>query len=328
MRAIVVKEQGGAEVLQVQDYDLSFPEPLQVTVKMEAIGVNFVDIHERQGRYSVPFPFIPGKEGAGVVVSKGEQVTDFKIGDRVGFAYIEGGAYAEYVNVHQDHLYHLPKTIAFSTAAASSLQAITAYILTHETYPVQPCQNVLVHAAGGGLGKLLVQMAKKRGATVIGTVSNEEKAEFAMAVGADFIIRYDREDFLPSVMDITAGQGVDVVYDSVGAKTVFRSADCLKNLGMLVLCGQTSGEVPPLNLNLLLGRQNTDRGSLFITCPVIRHYILDKVSMRQKIGHILSMIEQEELIILIDRNLPLENASLAHESLERRKTIGKLILYP
>lgn len=320
MKAIVVQQPGGPEALVVQEVPVPEPGPGQALVRIHSIGVNFIDIYHRTGLYPLPLPFTPGSEASGVVEAVGEGVTEVKPGDRVAYA-MHRGAYAEYAVVPAWMLAPLPDELSFETGAAAMLQGLTAHYLTHSTFPIRPGHTVLVHAAAGGVGLLLVQMAKAKGATVIGTVSTRAKAELAKAAGADHVIIYTETDFVEAVNEITGGQKLDCVYDSVGKETFHKSLQCLKPRGYLVLFGQSSGPVPPIDLQIL----NT-HGSLFVTRPSLGHYILDRRELLERTGDLFAWIAQGKLKLRIDSTFPLEQASEAHRRLESRASAGKILL--
>jgi NADPH:quinone reductase len=322
MKAIRIHNHGGPEVLTYDD--VAVPEPMagEARVKVEAIGVNFIDIYHRTGLYPLKTPFTLGMESAGVVDAVGEGVTDVKIGERVAYAMIPG-SYAEYAIVPAARLAPLPAFIDAKTAAAIMLQGMTAHYLTRSTYALKKADTALVHAAAGGVGLMLVQVAKMLGARVIGTVSTEAKAELAKQAGADEIIVYTQLDFLVEVKRITNGQGVHVVYDSVGATTFDKSLDCLKPRGTLVLFGQSSGPVAPFDPGKLAAK-----GSLFLTRPSLAHYTLDRAELLQRSGELFDWIQAGKLKPRIDNVLALKDAAAAHRLLEGRKTTGKLVLIP
>ncbi|MFB2917252.1 quinone oxidoreductase family protein [Aerosakkonema funiforme] len=327
MKAILVKNYGGSEQLQLTEVPQPEISPVDILIKLEAAGVNFVDVYERSGVYSnLQLPYIPGKEGAGVVVGKGEMVKNFAIGERVAFPYINCGSYAEYVAIPASQAVSLPAEIDFITGAGCLLQGLTAHFLTHDTFRLGTGHTALIHAAAGGVGLLAVQMAKLRGATVIGTVSTEIKAQMVKKAGADYVIRYDQEDFVSAVMDWTDGVGVDVVYDSVGVATFNRSLQILKSRGLLVVFGQSSGVVPAVDLNSQLGNRDKERGSFYITRPVIRHYIGDELALKSRADELFKYIITEAIKVLIGYQYELSSAKKAHDDLEKRLTIGKSIL--
>jgi NADPH2:quinone reductase len=322
VKAIRIDAFGGPEVLRVST--LGDPEPRdgQLCVRLEAVGVNFIDVYHRTGLYPNPLPFVPGMEGAGRVEARGEGVSAFRVGDRVAWAGLPG-SYAEIALVPAERAVALPPGVDSRMAAALMLQGMTAHYLCSSTYRLRAGDSCLVHAAAGGVGLLLVQMAKRRGARVIGTVSTEEKARLAREAGADEVILYTREDFVAAVERVTEGRGVEVVYDSVGKATAERSLDCLAPRGMLVLLGNASGPVAPID-PLVLSR----KGSLFLTRPTLNHYISDRASLETRAGEVLADAAAGRLHVRIDRTLPLADAAEAHRSLEARETSGKLLLVP
>lgn len=320
MKAIRVERPGGPEVLTLQDVPLPEPGPGQARVRIHRIGVNYIDIYHRTGLYPLDLPFTPGSEAAGVVDAVGEGVTEVKVGDRVAYA-MHRGSYAEYAIVPAWILAPIPDEISFETAAAVMLQGLTAHYLTHSTFPIQPGHKVLVHAAAGGVGLLLVQMAKARGATVFGTVSTQAKAELAKAAGADEVILYTQEDFAEAIQTITGGEGLDCVYDSVGKDTFEKSLKCLRPRGYLVLFGQSSGPVPPVDLQIL-----NSHGSLYVTRPSLAHYILDREELLQRTNDLFAWIKEKKLDVRIDSTFPLAQAAEAHKRLESRASSGKILL--
>lgn len=322
MKAIRVHEFGGPEVLHYEDAPLPEAGPGAARVKLEAIGLNYIDTYHRTGLYPATLPMIPGMEGAGIVDAVGPDVTTVKPGDRVAYCMVLG-AYAEYATVPADKLVPLPEQISFEQAAAVLLQGMTAHYLAHSTYPLQPGDVCLVHAAAGGVGLLLVQMAKRAGAVVFGTVGSEEKAALAREAGADVTILYDQVDFEQEVKRHTGGRGVDVVYDSVGVATFEKSLNCLRPRGLMALFGQSSGPVPPINLQVL-----NAKGSLFVTRPYLGHYILTRSELMSRAGDVLIWTASGELRVRIDRALPLSQAAEAHKLLQSRQTAGKLLLIP
>ena len=322
MKAIRVHETGGPEKLKYEDIQVSEPGAGQARVKIHAIGLNFIDVYFRTGLYKTPLPFIPGMEAAGVVDAVGEGVTSVSPGDRVAYA-MNLGAYAEFALVNAGQLVKLPTHVDFKTGAAALLQGMTAHYLTHSTFPLQSGQTALVHAAAGGAGLLVVQMAKMIGARVIGTVSTEEKASLAQAAGADHVILYEQVDFESEVKKITEGQGVEVVYDSVGRKTFDKGLNCLRRRGMMVLFGQSSGPVPPLDPNTL-----NPKGSLYLTRPSLGHYIALPEELQWRAEDVLKWVESGQLKLRIDQSFPLKDAAEAHRALEGRKTTGKVLLQP
>ncbi len=294
----------------------------QAIVKLEAIGVNFIDVYQRSGLYPVELPYVLGVEGAGTVHQLGPGVESLRIGDRVAWVGING-AYAEYAAVPADKLVKLPEAVGFQEAAAAMLQGMTAHYLAVETYPIKKGDAVLVHAAAGGVGQLLVQLAKRRGARVLATVSTEQKAELARKAGADEVILYSEKDFESEVKRLTGGKGVNVVYDSVGQATFLKSLECLSLRGFLVSFGQSSGKIPDFD-PAILGR----KGSLYLTRPSLFHYIADRESLERRASDVLSWVSKGELRLHIGDTVALCDASDAHRRLEARKTTGKVLLLP
>jgi NADPH2:quinone reductase len=322
MKAVRIHRYGGLEALQCEDVPVPEPGRSEARVKLEAIGVNFIDIYHRTGLYPNPLPFTPGMEGAGVVDSVGEGVTEIKAGDRVAYA-MELGSYAEQAVVPAWRLVPIPPALDSRSAGAAMLQGLTAHYLTHSTYPLKKGDTALIHAAAGGVGLLLVQIAKHLGATVIGTVSTDEKARLARDAGADEVIVYTRSDFAVEVKRLTQGSGVNVVYDSVGQTTFDRSLDCLTPRGSMVLFGQSSGPVPAFNLGSLAAK-----GSLFVTRPTLVHYLRSREELLQRATDILRWIVSDELKLRIDETFSLTAAGEAQRRLESRQTTGKLLLIP
>jgi NADPH2:quinone reductase len=322
MKAIRIHETGGPEVLRYEDTDLGDPGEGEVRVKIAAAGVNFIDIYQRTGLYSITLPFTLGLEAAGVIEAVGPGVTEFKVGDHVAYS-SQPGAYAEAANVPVSKLAPVPAELDLAQAAASILQGMTAHYLTHSTYPLKEGETTLVHAAAGGAGLLLVQVAKMLGATVIGTVSTEEKAQLARQAGADHVILYTQTDFEAETKRLTDGRGVDVVYDSVGKTTFDKSLNVLRPRGYLVLFGQSSGPVPPLDPNIL-----NPKGSLFLTRPTLFHYVAERAELLKRAGDLFHWITSGQVSVRIDRSLPLAEAGEAHRLLAGRKTAGKLVLIP
>ena len=322
MKAIRVHQCGGPEVLKYDEVPLPEPGAGEGRVKLEAIGLNFIDTYQRSGIYPLQVPFSPGMEGAGVVDAIGETVTEVKKGDRVAYAMVPG-SYADYVVVPSSRLVQLPQNIDTRSAAAVMLQGMTAHFLTQTTFPLKKGVTALVHAAAGGVGQLLIQIAKRSGATVFGTVSTEEKARLAKDAGADEVIFYTKADFLAEVKKLTDGKGVDVVYDSVGKSTFDKSLDCLRPRGYLVLFGQSSGPVPPFNIATLGAK-----GSLFVTRPSLAHHGVQREELLQRSGDLFKWLAAGELKLRIDKTFPLSEAAEAHRQLEGRKTSGKVLLIP
>ena len=322
MKAIRIHNHGGPEVLAYEDVPVPEPGAGEARVKIEASGVNFIDIYHRIGLYPMNRPCILGSEGAGIVDALGEGVSEVKPGDRVAYAMIPG-SYAEYAVVPAVKLVPVPDDIDAKSAAGIMLQVMTAHYLSHSTYPLQKGDTALVHAAAGGVGLLLVQVAKLLGAKVIGTVSTQAKADLARRAGADEIIQYTQDDFLAEVKRITNGQGVHVVYDSVGATTFEKSLDCLRPRGYLVLFGQSSGPVAAFDPAKLAAK-----GSLFLTRPSLAHYALTRTELLRRATDLFDWMQAGKLNLRIEKSLPLQDAREAQQLLEKRKTTGKLILIP
>jgi NADPH:quinone reductase len=320
MKAVQVREPGGPEKMETVDVPVPVPGPGQALVRIAASGVNFIDIYFRSGLYKSDLPITLGSEAAGTVESIGPNVTHVAPGDRVAYAMVRG-SYAEYAAVPETSLVKIPDTIDFESAAAAMLQGMTAHYLTNSTFPLNTGQSCLVHAAAGGAGRLTAQMAKIRGARVIGTVSTEEKAAVAAKAGVDHPIVYTAVDFEAEVKRITGGTGVDVVYDSVGKTTFDKSLACLRPRGMMVLFGQSSGPVTAFEPQIL----NT-RGSIFLTRPSLAHYLLSREELLWRAGDVFTAIERGELALRVDHVFPLAEAGAAHRALESRATTGKLIL--
>lgn len=323
MKAIQIREYGGPEVLALEEFPTPEPGPGQALVEVTAVGVNFVDIYNRMGWYKLPhLPSGIGGEGAGRVVSVAPGVTEVRVGDRV--AWLGGSnAYATHMVVAASKLAPVPNGISDEQAAAAMVQGITAQVLVTRTYALKPGDWMLVHAAAGGVGRLLCQLGRRTGAHVIGAVSNEEKARIAREVGAEHTINYTERDFLADVRDITGGKGVNVVYDSVGKDTFDKSLDSLAPLGYMVLFGQSSGFPPPLDIQRLAGGR-----SLFLTRPSVFTYVADRASLLHQTDTVFEMVRKGELVLHIDRKYPLSQAAAAHSDLAGRKTTGKLLLIP
>jgi NADPH2:quinone reductase len=322
MKAVRVHKYGGPEVLAVEEIPIPEPQPDQARVKIEAIGINYIDIYQRTGLYPLQTPFTLGREAAGTVDAVGPNATEVKVGDRVAYA-MEPGAYAEYAVVPAWKLVPVPAKIDSRSAAATMLQGMTAHYLAHSTYPLKPGEAALVHAAAGGVGLLLIQIAKMCGAHVIGTVSTEAKAQLAREAGADEVILYTQTDFLAEVKKLTHGKGVHVVYDSVGVTTFEKSLNCLRPRGCLALFGQSSGPVPTFDLGKL-----ATMGSLFVTRPTLLHYMSDRSELLGRANELFEWIASGRLKLRIDKSFTLTEAAHAHRLLEGRKTTGKLVLFP
>jgi NADPH2:quinone reductase len=322
MKAIRIEEYGGADKLVYQDVDKPEPKPGEALVKIEAIGVNYIDVYHRTGLYPVPLPFTPGTEAAGTVETIAPDVRDIEVGDRVAYA-MAMGSYAEYATVPASTLVKMPDGIDAQSAAAAMLQGMTAHYLSTSTYQLKSGDTALVHAAAGGVGLLLVQMAKRTGARVFGTVSTEEKARLAREAGADEVIIYTEQDFQEEVKRLTAGKGVEVVYDSVGKTTFMKSLDSLAVRGLLALFGQSSGTVAPFDAALL-----AQKGSLYLTRPTLAHYTATREELLWRAGDVLKWVTAGELKLRIGKTFPLAEAAEAHRQLEGRVTTGKILLIP
>ena len=322
MKAIRVHTPGGAEALRYDDVAPPTPKAGEALVKIEAVGINFIDIYIRSGLYKNQLPLTLGQEGAGVVEAAGPGVTEVRVGDRVAYSGTPG-SYAEYAVVPAARLVKIPDGLGAKDAAAAMLQGMTAHYLAHTTYPLKAGDTALVHAAAGGVGLLLVQMAKHRGARVFGTVSTEDKAKLAKEAGADEVILYTQQDFESEVKRLTDGRGVQVVYDSVAKTTFEKSLNSLAPRGYMVLYGQSSGPVPAFDL-----AQLGAKGSLFITRPSLAHYTLTRDELLQRSGDVLGWIRAGQLKLRIDQTYPLKDAAEAHRRLEGRQSTGKLLLVP
>lgn len=322
MKAVLVYETGGPDQMQYVETATPSPGPGQALVKIAASGVNFIDVYFRTGLYKADAPIALGMEGAGVVEAVGPGVTEVAAGDRVAYA-MARGSYAEYAVVPAWQLVRVPAALDLSAGAAAMLQGMTAHYLTHSTYPLKQGDSCLIHAAAGGVGLLLVQMAKMRGARVFGTVSTEAKAGLARQAGADQVVLYTRQDFEQEVKRATEGRGVDVVYDSVGAATWEKSLNCLRPRGMMVTFGNASGAVPPF-LPLVLSQ----KGSLFLTRPTLAHHCANREELLSRAGDVLTWVQSGRLKLHIERTYKFYEAHQAHRDLEARKTTGKLLLVP
>jgi NADPH2:quinone reductase len=322
MKIIQVAKYGGPEELKLVDAPVPKPGPGEALVKIAATGVNFIDVYFRIGLYKADPPFTPGNEASGTVEAAGPDVTEVAPGDRVAYA-MHRGSYAEYTIVPARQLVKLPEAVDFNTAAAAMLQGMTAHYLTHSTWPLKSGDKCLIHAAAGGTGRLLVQMAKMRGATVYGTAGTEEKAALAKEAGADETIVYTKQDFVAEVKRFTGGQGVDVVYDSVGQSTFLKGLDVIRPRGLMALFGQSSGAVEPFNPSIL-----NQKGSLFLTRPSLATHCLTREELLWRAGDVLNWIASGKLKLRIDRTYMLGDAAQAHRDLEGRKTAGKLLLIP
>jgi NADPH2:quinone reductase len=322
MKVVRVHEYGGLEALKYEEVPVREPGEGEARVKIEAIGVNFLDIYQRLGRYQGTVPFTLGQEASGTVEAVASNVTDVKPGDRVAYASVQG-SYAEYANVPAWRLVPTPAEVDAQHAAAVMVQGMTAHYLTHSTYTLKEGETALVHAAGGGTGQLLVQVAKRCGARIFGTVSTEEKAALARDAGADEVILYTQTDFEGEVKRLTNNVGVEVVYDSVGKDTFDKSLNCLRKRGYMVLYGQSSGSVPPVDPQTL-----NAKGSLYLTRPFIGHYTADRAELMWRLNDLFSWIAAGELKVRVDKIFPLAEAAEAHRYLESRQSKGKVLLIP
>jgi NADPH2:quinone reductase len=322
MRAIQVKHPGGPEAMELAELPIPQPKANEAVVKLAASGVNFIDVYVREGRYKAPLPVVPGQEGAGVVTAVGADVKSLKVGDRVAWTSVLG-SYAEYAAVPADRLVPIPQGVSDQQAASVMLQGMTAHYLSHDTYPLKQGETALIHAAAGGVGLLLVQMAHNIGARVIATVSTDEKAELARAAGAHDVILYSKSDFEAETKRLTGGNGVDVVYDSVGKTTFDKGLNVLRPRGMMVLFGGSSGPVPPFDPMML-----AQKGSLYVTRPTLVAYIATREELVARSSAVFSMISAGKLKLRIEHTYPLADVQRAHRDLEARKTTGKLLLIP
>ena len=323
-KAIRMHKTGGPEVMVWEDYEPGKPGSGEALVRHEAVGVNFIDVYHRTGLYPLPsLPATPGMEGAGIVEAVGEGVTEVKTGDRVAYAALPPGAYAQARLIPAHRLVRLPESISFRQAAGMMLRGMTARYLLYGCYKVKRGDTLLVQAAAGGVGLILSQWAKFLGATVIGTVGSREKAELARAHGCDHTILYREEDFASRVREITGGRGVDVVYDSVGQATFMKSLDCLRPMGMMVSFGQSSGTVPPFDLGLL-----SAKGSLFLTRPTLMVYTAKREDLLAHAADLFEVVTRGAVKIEVRQTYPLAEASRAHRDMEARKTTGSTMLIP
>jgi NADPH:quinone reductase len=322
MKAIRVHAPGGPEVLKYEDVPQPVPGPHETLVKIDAAGVNYVDVYQRSGRYPTPPPYTLGQEAAGTVAAVGSAVRDVQPGDRVAYTGILGG-YAEYAAVPAERLVPLPDDVSTKHGAAAMLQGMTAHYLACTTYPLKPGDICLIHAAAGGVGLLLCQIAKLRGARVLGTVSTDAKARLARDAGADEVILYVERDFEEEVKRLTGGAGVQVIYDSVGLSTFTKGLSCLARRGMMVLCGQSSGAVDLLDPQVL-----SQKGSLFLTRPTLAHYVATRAELELRAGEVLGWIREGRIKVRIGKEFSLADAAEAHRQLEGRHTMGKVLLIP
>ncbi len=322
MKAIIVENCGGPEVLNYRETERPEPKAGEALVRIEAIGLNYIDVYHRTGLYPLPRPFIPGMEAAGVVEALGPEVTDLAAGDRVAYAMHLGG-YAEFAVVPAWKLVKVPDGIDSRRAAAAMLQGMTAHYLTTSVYPLKAGQTALIHAAAGGVGLLLVQMVKRIGARAIGSVSTEAKAQLAREAGADDLIIYTQQDFEQETRRLTGGRGVDVVYDSVGQSTFLKGLNSLAPRGMMALFGQSSGPVPAFDPALL-----AQKGSLFLTRPSLAHYAATREELNWRSGDLFNWIKSGQLKLRVEMTFPLAEAAESHRQLEAKKTTGKVLLIP
>jgi len=322
MNAIRVHKPGGADVLQVEDIPDPSPGPAEVAIDVEAIGVNFIEIYQREGLYPMPLPFTPGSEASGIVRALGDDVTELKLGDRVVSQSVKG-SYAQRAVVLADRAVRVPPSVTGKQAAAVFLQGLTAHYLATSTFPLEKGHRALIHAAAGGVGLLLCQIAKRRGAFVIGTASTPEKRELACGAGADEVIDYTTQDFAAETRRITSGAGVHVVYDSVGRTTFDKSLDCLVPRGMMVLFGQSSGPVPPMDPQIL-----NRKGSLYLTRPTLNTYVATRDELVERSDEVLEWVASGELAVRIGGEFPLAQAADAQQALTGRQTTGKVLLIP
>jgi NADPH2:quinone reductase len=320
MKAIQVQKTGGPEALTLVDLPVPKPKPNEAVVKIAAIGVNFIDVYFREGRYPAPLPFVDGQEAAGTVSEVGSEVKSLRPGDRVAYTGALG-AYAEYASVPADRLVRVPDKITDQQAAAAMLQGMTAHYLIKTTYPLKKGETALVHAAAGGVGLLLLQLGREIGARMIGTVGNEEKAKLAREAGADEVIIYTQQDFEAETKRLTGNKGVDVVYDGVGKSTFEQGLNLLRPRGYMVLFGGASGPVPPFDPIKL-----SQKGSLFLTRPSLVHYIATREELEQRSSDIFNLIMTGKLKLRIQHVYKLEEVQQAHRDLEARKTTGKILL--
>jgi NADPH:quinone reductase len=322
VQAIRVQQTGGPEVLRYERVERPSAGAGQALIKVEAVGLNFIEVYQRTGLYRVPLPFTPGSEAAGTVVEVGPGVNDVRVGDRV-VSQSCAGSYAEFALAPAERLVKLPNGVSTRLGAAVMLQGMTAHYLACSTFPLRSGHTCLVHAAAGGVGLLLCQIARSRGARVIGTVSTDEKASLAREAGAHDVILYTQQDFQVETMKLTGQSGVDVVYDSVGRTTFAKGFDCLAPRGMMVLYGQSSGPVGPFDPQIL-----NQKGSLFLTRPTVGHYVATRAELLERASVVLGWVEDGSLQVRVGREFPLAAAAEAHSELEGRKTTGKVLLIP
>lgn len=322
MKAIRVYAPGGLEALRYEETALPEPQAGEVRVQVSAVGLNFIDVYQRSGQYKMPLPFTPGVEASGVVDKVGLDVEGVAVGDRVAYC-MQPGAYGDYAIAPAWKLVPVPPSISLEVATALMVQGMTAHYLASSTFPLAPGHTALIHAAAGGTGRLLVQIAKRRGARVIATAGTPAKVELARSAGADEVILYTAVDFAPEVKRLTGGRGVDVVYDSVGRTTFAQGLDCLRPRGMMVLWGQASGAVEPFDPQIL-----NQKGSLYLTRPSLGAYMADRAELLQRAGDLFAWFAAGELDVRIDRTFALADAAAAHAYIEGRQTVGKVLLMP
>jgi NADPH2:quinone reductase len=322
MKAIRVNAPGGPEVLHYEDVADPTPKAGEATVKVDAAGLNYIDVYQRSGQYKLNLPLTLGLEAGGTVTAVGPNVTEVKVGDKVAYTGV-AGAYAQYAAVPAARLVTLPAGLSTRQGAAAMLQGLTAHYLACSTYPLKSGDTCLVHAAAGGVGLLLCQIAKMRGARVIGTVSTEEKAKLAREAGASDVILYTKQDFEAEVKRLTDGKGLQVVYDSVGQTTFDKGFNCLAPRGMMALYGQSSGHIGPFDLGML-----NAKGSLFVTRPSLNHHIITRAELLERSNELLGWIRDGKLKLRTEFEFPLKDAADAHRALEGRKTTGKVLLIP
>ena len=322
MKAVRIHQPGGPEAMKLDDVPQPEPKAGEAVVKVDAAGLNYIDVYFRSGQYKSNLPLTLGMEAGGTVAAIGPNVTEVRVGDKVAYTGVPG-AYAEYAAVPAARLVHLPGGLTTKDGAAMMLQGMTAHYLACSTYPLKPGDTCLVHAAAGGVGLLLCQIAKLRGARVIGTVSTEDKAKLAREAGADEVILYTKQDFVAEVKRLTGGKGLQVVYDAVGKDTFDKGFECLVPRGMMILYGQSSGPVGPFDLQVL-----NAKGSLFVTRPSLNHHIAAREELLQRAGELAEWIGGKKLNLRMEFEFPLKDAAAAHRALEGRKTTGKVLLIP
>lgn len=320
MRSVVVRQHGGAEVLILEPSDVASPGPGQIQIRQQAIGLNMVDIYHRKGLYPTPLPFTPGTEGAGEVVAVGRDVTEFKAGDRVAYANVFG-AYAESRNIDAEQFVKIPAGMDMTIAAALMVKGLTAHFLLHRTHELRPGESIVIHAAAGGVGMLLAQWAKAKGAIVIGCVGSQAKAPIAYESGCDHVIIMDERDFVEDVRRLTGGAGADVVYDSLGQATFERSLDCLRPEGLLVSFGNATGSVSVPNLGVL-----AQKGSLFVVRPTMGTYNATAAEMRSNAAALFAAVQDGILKVRIGQTFPLDDIADAHRAIEQRRTTGSTVI--